>query len=98
MTLKLKMYVRSRVAEIRRNMLGAKFRDLSEETPLHHINGILNPADLLTKQSQVSPERLTPDHRWFKGEQWMRVPSAELPGTSFADLVLSSTQRAELSQ
>ena len=98
MTLKLKMYVRSRVAEVRRNILGPKFRDMGEATPLYHIEGDMNPADLLTKPNGITPSALTPDHRWFVGDDWMRQCTSKLPGMSYEELSISGAQREEMSR
>ena len=95
-TIKLKMFVRSRVAEIRRNILGLAFRNIDEKIPLYHIGGDKNPADWLTKPSNLSPKDLVPEHQWFQGEDWMKVPSHKLPGMSYDELVISSSEKSDI--
>ena len=93
---KLKMYVLTRVAEIRRNILGESFRANQEELPLSHIEGSMNPADMLTKSHNILPSDLTSVHRWFRGDLWMTKPSQLLPGTSFGELCMTAEEESEV--
>ena len=93
---KLRMFVYNRVCEIRRliNIVA----DTTAELPLFHIDGKVNPADLLTKPNNLKPDDLHKDSIWVSGYPWMQFHIDEIPKTSFSDLQLSSSQDQSLQQ
>ena len=85
---KLRMYTLYRVADIRRSMIGSATLE-TDQLPLYHIDGKLNPADLLTKQHNLKPGDLGSKSVWQKGYSWMELPMEKMPITSYQDLKIS---------
>ena len=79
--------VRNSVIEIRR---------LTDVTQWYHIDGVLNIADLGTRQAEISEIRLDSD--WQCGKEWMRLPVHQMPIKSIDDINLSSEERRLASQ
>ena len=93
---KLKVYTLFRVTEIRRNILGEVFPADNVRMPLFHIDGHLNPADLVTKRHEITPEKIGPGSIWQNGEPWMSLPTNEMPLTTYEDLKLSKADETEI--
>ena len=93
---KLKVYTLFRVAEIRRNILGEVITAEDVKMPLYHIDGTLNPADLVTKRHEITPEKIGPGSVWQNGEHWMSLPTDQMPLTTYDDLKLSKAEEAEI--
>ena len=91
---RLKLYVLSRAADIRRRILGDEYKMGQEPLPLFHIDGDSNPADLLTKHHNITPSTLKPNHRWFTGDPWMTGHSGDLPQRSYFDLTISAEEQS----
>ena len=93
---KLKVYTLFRVAEIRRNILGKVLAAEDHKMPLYHIEGNLNPADLVTKRHDITPDRIGPGSSWQNGEPWMSLPTNQMPLTTYADLKLTKAEESEI--
>jgi hypothetical protein len=96
MSKKLRMYTLYRVAEIRRNILGAVHHD--QELPLYHIDGKLNIADYLTKYHAITPNDLSNQSDWHIGYPWMNLPLDEMPITTYKQLTLSKEDMSTVDQ
>ena len=93
---KLKIYTLFRVAEIRRNILGEVFPPEGVKLPLYHIDGTLNPADLVTKRHEITPKNIGPGSTWQNGEKWMSLPFNQMPLTTYDDLKISKAEESEI--
>ena len=93
---KLKVYTLFRVAEIRRNILGEVFPAEEVKLPLYHIDGTLNPADLITKRHDITPANIGPGSIWQQGEKWMSLPFSQMPLTTYEDLKVSTAEESEV--
>ena len=87
---RLRLYCLNRVMEIRR--LIEAIVGQTVDIPLYHIDGKVNPADYITKPSNLKPADLTEESEWISGFPWMLLPTESMPLTSFSDLQLSATQ------
>ena len=88
---KLKLYVKSRVESARLMM---EWTDLvTDEIPLHHIEGEMNVADLLTKKHDISITDLGQSSTWNLGPPWMTLPIENMPVTRYKDLCVSTYSR-----
>lgn len=65
---RFKTFVANRISEIREN---------SDPEQWHHVPGSLNPADDSTRGLNVND--LSPDHRWFKGPDFLWGPQEMWP-------------------
>ena len=94
--IKLRVFTRYRVEEIRKNILKEDFvtGDMSES--LFHIDGLKNPADFVTKQSNITPDDLGPTSVWQSGYPWMADHHSKFPVTKFSDLTVSKTDEDEI--
>jgi hypothetical protein len=90
---RLRLFCFNRVTEIRRLIQAATN---TETLPLYHIDGKLNPADLITKPSNISPSDLTEDSIWVNGYDWMKLPLIEMPLTSYSDICISAQQKSTI--
>ena len=95
---KLRMFTLYRVAEIRQHILGAVYPTDDITFPLFHIDGILNPADLVTKRHSILPDTISSGSTWQQGYPWMRLPTNEMPLTSYDDLRLSKEDLSAIDQ
>ena len=93
---KLRMFVFNRVCEIRR--LIKSVCQPGAELPLFHIDGKVNPADLLTKPNNLKPNDMTSSSIWISGYPWMELDLNDMPITTFSDLQLTSSQNQTLDQ
>ena len=93
---KLRMFVFNRVCEIRR-LIDSTCQH-SEELPLFHIDGKVNPADLLTKPNNLKPKDMISSSIWISGYDWMELDLKDMPITTFSDIQLSSSQNQSLDQ
>ena len=87
---KLRLFCLNRVMEIRRLIIEAIGNQGS--IPLYHIEGKCNPADFLTKPSNLKPLDLNEGSIWCSGYEWMSQSTENIPVTTFSDLQLSSSQ------
>ena len=87
---KLRLFCLNRVMEIHRliNEVVGKY----DSPPLYHIEGKSNPADFLTKPSNLKPSDLFEESVWCSGYEWMSLSTENIPVTSYRDLQLSSSQ------
>ena len=94
--IKLRVFTRYRVEEIRKNILKENFimGDMAEK--LFHIDGLNNPADLVTKQNNITPDDLSPTSIWQSGFPWMNEHKSHFPVTKFTDLTVSKTAEEEI--
>ena len=93
---RLRLFCLNRVMEIRRlieAVVGTK-----ESIPLYHIDGSLNPADMITKPSSLKPSDLSSGSLWVSGYPWMKLPKKSMPKTTFLDIQLSATQSQLLNE
>ena len=97
-TKKLRLYVLFRVAEIRRNILGNVHSHEQYDLPLFHIDGKVNPADLLTKPHDLTPDNLHSGSIWQSGYPWMSLPSDKIQTIKYTDLKLSKETQDEINQ
>ena len=87
----LRLFVFNRVSEVRR-LIQAVTGD-TDCLPLYHIDGKLNPADLITKPSKISPKDLTEDSVWVNGFDWMTKPFDQMPLTSYEKVCVSAQHK-----
>jgi hypothetical protein len=95
---KLRMFTLYRVAEIRQHILGAVYPADDITFPLFHIDGTLNPADLVTKRHNILPETLSSGSTWQQGYPWMKLARDEMPLTTYDDLRLSNEDISAIDQ
>ena len=93
---KLRIYVLNRVNLIRQMIEWTTGE--TENLPLYHIDGELNPADLLTKTHDIGPTDLTVDSVWQSGLPWMRLPLDSMPVKTYADLRIDAKVQQEVEQ
>ena len=93
---KLRLFCLNRVAEIRR--LLTSFSNNQEHIQLFHIDGKINPADLLTKPNSIRPEDIGCESIWMKGYPWMLKDFTSMTVTTYTDLQLSASQSHILNQ
>ena len=93
---KLRLYALNRVTLIRQMI---EWTTGKEDTlPLYHIDGNLNPADMLTKPHMITPSDVGIDSLWQKGYEWMTLPLSEMPLKSYEDLKLDAKTQYELNK
>lgn len=78
---KLRLYTLNRVSLIRQMIEWTTGETTT--LPLFHIEGSLNPADLLTKKHAIEPSDLAVDSPWQKGMEWMNLPTSQMPLKSY---------------
>ena len=93
-TKRLRMFMLSRVSEIRRNILGKVFTAEQDTLELYHIDGLENPADLVTKRHNIKPIDIGPGSTWQSGYPWMMYPKKDMPLTSFKNLTIGIAEEA----
>ena len=93
---RLRLFCLNRVMEIRRLIEGVV--GSTDSIPLYHIDGTVNPADLITKPSFLKPSDLSRDSVWISGYSWMSLPEESMPRTTFQDIQLSATQNQLLNE
>ena len=81
---RLRMWAYNRVSAIRSMMNITENGEAS--TPLFHINGIDNVADLLTKVRSISFSDLQTTSAWYTGMTWMSLPDCDLPCDQFTHI------------
>lgn len=91
---KLRLYALNRVTLIRQMIEWTTGE--TENLPLYHIDGTLNPADLLTKPHDIGPTDLMMDSTWQCGMDWMRLPFEEMPLKSYSDLKFDAKSQKEI--
>lgn len=91
---RLRLFCFNRVSEIRR-LIQSVTGD-TEELPLFHIDGKLNPADLITKPCNISPSILTESSVWVNGYDWMKLPHDQMPITSYSEVCISAQQKSTI--
>ena len=91
---KLRLYALNRVTLIRQMIEWTTGE--TENLPLYHIDGNLNPADLLTKPHDITPRDLTADSPWQSGLDWMKLPFEQMPLKSYSDLRLDAKIQQEV--
>ena len=91
---KLRLYALNRVSLIRQMIKWTTGE--TENLPLYHIDGSLNPSDLLTKPHDITPKDLTVDSPWQSGLDWMKLPFEQMPLKSYADLRLDAKIQQEV--
>ena len=94
---RLRLFTLHRVTEIRVNILGRE-NMLSEELPLYHIDGKLNPADLLTKRHDLKPLDISSGSVWQTGFDWMKLPLDKMPITRYSDLTVKKSDQEDVDQ
>ena len=85
-TKKLRLFVFSRVATIRRMIEWTTGRDY---LPLYHVDGELNLSDLLTKKHDLTVEDLSTGSNWQSGYPWMKLETVDMPLFPFQSLTIS---------
>jgi hypothetical protein len=75
------MYVFNRVQVIRQLM--HEVIDGQETIPLFHVDGSVNPADMITKPRKVAMSDLAPGSLWMNGYPWMALPTENLPNKQY---------------
>ena len=93
-TKRLRMFMLSRVSEIRRNILGKTFSADQDTLELYHIDGQVNPADLVTKQHDIQPSDIGEHSIWQSGYPWMTRLKKDMNLTSFKDLTVDKDVEA----
>jgi hypothetical protein len=88
---RLRLYCFNRVSEILR-LIQSIMPDL-DSLPLYHCDGKINPADLVTKPNNLSPKDLTEDSLWVNGYDWMKLPTSQMPLTSYQEVCASSMEK-----
>ena len=76
-----KMYIYNRVKSIVRLIEWTMCS--TEKLPMYHIPGNCNLADLLTKHHNIWPNQLGVDSLWQNCHEWMRLPLADMPVTTY---------------
>lgn len=74
---RLRMWAFNRVQAIH-NMMKQQNGDL-ESTPIYHISGLENLADMLTKPKSLKSCEMQSSSAWHKGLDWMILPTEDLP-------------------
>ena len=93
---KLRMYVLNRVSLIRQMIQWTTGEE--EKFPLYHVDGLLNIADLLTKERDLPLDQVTRDSAWQCGLDWMRLPTEQMPFTKYEDLTVDSALQEEIKE
>ena len=93
---RLKQYVLNRVMLIRQMIEWTT--GIKENLPLYHIDGTLNPADLLTKSHDIKPSDLGANSMWQSGMDWMRLPFHKMPLKSYNDIQIDAKAMQEVDQ
>lgn len=78
---RLRMFVHNRVQSILHAI--HQVRDGMEVTPLYHIDGESNLADMVTKPRSLHSLDVGSESAWQQGLDWMRLPTADLPLMQF---------------
>ena len=92
----LKTFVATRVLYIRSLLLNPSEIYSQVPVPLFHIDGTVNACDLLTKEHDLTPLDLPPNGIWNQGYDWMTSASANLPKSSYEDLIISKDLEEEV--
>ena len=86
---KLKVFIANRVSTVK-TLISWTFENCqlpkTDEVPLFHIDGLLNNADLLTKEEKFSVSTVDYTSIWINGRDWMKLPTSEMPLKSFASI------------
>jgi len=92
-TKKLRMWAFNRVQAIR-NMIKVTQGD-EVLTPLYHIAGTDNLADLLTKERNLTLEEIQREAVWYTGLDWMKQATESLPSDQFESPLEDGTEEYE---
>ena len=91
---KLRLYVKSRVETIRLMM---EWTDLvTDKLPLYHIDGLINVADILTKEHDIRATDMGPLSEWNLGPPWMTLPVEQMPLTKYEQLCTSTYEERNI--
>lgn len=74
-TCRFQTFVANRVEEIRENSRPEEWR---------HVPGTLNPADDASRG--INPAKLTPDHRWLQGPEFLWQPESLWPNVRIEEI------------
>ena len=83
---KLRLYLFSRVATIRRMI---EWTTGCDYLPLYHVDGELNLPDLLTKKHNLTGEELSTGSNWQSGYLWMKLETVDMPPFPYQSLTVS---------
>jgi hypothetical protein len=83
----LQVGVRNAVCEVRR---------FSEVADWHHVDTDQNIADLGTRKAEVGD--ITTGSEWQDGKEWMRLPRAQMPIKTAADVTLSAEEKRQAAE
>ena len=89
---KLKIFTLNRVKAIRRFV---SWCTGTQEIPLYHVDGTLNPADFLTKGG-ITLDMLGSGSVWQEGYPWMRKDLHDMQLTTYNDLKISTKDQADI--
>lgn len=93
--IKLRMYVHNRVETIRRLIQWTTDKD---DIPLYHLSGKKNLADLLTKPHNITLKDVSINSEWHDGADWMKLPTEDLPLTSYKDMTVAKKMEAKIKE
>ena len=85
-TKKLRLFVFSRVETIRRMIEWTTGHDY---LPIYHVDGELNPSDLLTKKHELTVKDLSTGSDWQAGYPWMRLETVDMPLFPYQSLTIT---------
>ena len=91
---RLKLYTYTRVTSIRRLVewtIGP-----CDDLPIVHISSERNLADMLTKHHNTTIVDVNLQSHWQNGQDWMKLPTDQLPTTTYNDLRVDPSKTLEV--
>ena len=85
-TKKLRLFVFSHVETIRRMI---EWTTGNDSLPIYHVNGELNPADLLTKKHELTVRDLSTGSNWQAEYPWMKLNTVDMPLSPYQSLTIT---------